>query len=142
MAYVMAVHAEKRDQQGRYCSLGETELLSDTGTPSWFAFFAGVRNEHNLEPIAPMRELPDDVSEQVRLAYEGLAECGDIVAMSWLSIDELLGFDYDAPLRFQGSGPGPRLKADTYRALFGDQIFDEANQLKALGADRIVYWIH
>jgi hypothetical protein len=138
----MAVYAEKRDQQGRYRSMGETELLSDTGTPSWFAFFADVRNEHNLDPIAPMRELPDDISEQVRRAYEGLAECGDIVAVSWLSIDELLSFDYDAPLRFHARGPGPRLKADTYRALLGDRIFDEAKQLKALGADRIVYWIH
>ena len=142
MAYVMAVYAERRDQYGRYRSMGETELLSDTGTPSWFAFFANVRNEHNIEPIVPMRELPEDVSAEVRHAYEGLAECGDIVAVSWLSVAELLSFDYDAPLRFDERGRGPRLKVYTYRHLLGDRIFDEASQLKALGADRVVYWLH
>lgn len=138
----MAVYAERRDSFGRYRCMGETELLSDTGTPSWFAFFADVRNEHRIEPIAPMRELPDDISAEVRRAYDGLAECGDIVAVSLLSVDELLSFDYDAPLRFDGHERGPRLTVDTYRQLLGDRIFDEASQLKALGADRVVYWIH
>lgn len=139
MGYVMDVYIERRDADGRFQSMGETELLSDWGNSPWFAFFADARNHHDIEPIVGPRALPEDASDEVRAAFEALRD--DIIGCSWLTVDELLAFDYDAPLRFKENRRDPSLRAETYRQLLGVRIIDDARELKAIGADRVVFWI-
>jgi len=63
-----------------------------------FAVLAGVRNRRNVRPIASCRGLPDDVSEEVREAWNRAQSFPEVHSASWLSLHELLTFDWDQPL--------------------------------------------
>ena len=56
-----------------------------------FAFLAGVRNYDAIKPIAEPRGLPSDLNDETFAQ-----ECEDYGhTPSWLSIDELLKYDYE-----------------------------------------------
>lgn len=112
-----------------------------------FAFLAGVRNYSAITPIAAPRGLPDDAV----MANDG-DDLGDH-SFSWLSMDELLAFDYGActedrrvmvqtgPNSWNGGAtaePGGG-KTTTYREYLMEGFFEELEKLKAAGADRIVF---
>ncbi|QWF16385.1 hypothetical protein [Lysobacter capsici] len=134
--------AERRDATGRFESMGETELLANRDYRR-FSFMAGVRNEYffNIVPISEPRGFPLDVSAFVReQAGESDADTSDIHSRSWLTVDELLTFDYDAPLRFSQRGRPQRLEADTYRDFLDEGFHPELELLQALGVERLVFW--
>lgn len=112
-----------------------------------FAFLAGVRNYSGVTPIASPRGLPDDAV----MADDG-DDLGDH-SFSWLSLDELLAFDYAAstedrrvtvqtgPNSWYGGAtaePGGG-KMMTYREYLMEGFFEELEKLKAAGAERIVF---
>lgn len=62
-----------------------------------FALLAGVRNSIEIEPITTPRGLPDDLSAALQAIWtEVEVWCHH---PSWLTLDELLRFDWDQPLR-------------------------------------------
>ena len=73
----------------------------------------------------------------------------DAHSASWFSLAELLAFDYEQIMedrrvtRNNDGGcicePGEG-KMMTYREFLGPNFFDEINQAKEKGADRIVFW--
>ncbi len=112
-----------------------------------FAFLAGIRNYSAITPIAKPRGLPDDAVETEYGAH------GGDHSHSWLSLEELLAFNYDAmtedrrvtvvmPGGWTNGGataePGGG-EAMTYREYLGEGFFEELQKLKAAGAERIVF---
>lgn len=120
-----------------------------------YGWLADVRNSSAVPPISQPRGLPDDVSAQVRLHHE---EWGwDAHSASWLTVDELLAFDYEAtfedrryrkqvgPKSWDGAAtaePGDG-KSTTYREFLGSQFFDDLaglNTLNKVKPTRVVFW--
>ena len=66
-----------------------------------FALLAGVRNSWDLEPIVPPRGLPDDASPEVKEKARLYEE--DAHNHSWLTLPEMLTFDFDKLLTFDGT---------------------------------------
>lgn len=110
-----------------------------------FGFLADVRNYSAVPPIAAQRGLPEDFDPEAH-------DVGDH-SYSWLTVEELLAFDYDQPLedrrvtRQTSTGiwngghtaePGGG-EMTTFRAFLGQCFFDDLEQLKAIGAGRIVF---
>jgi hypothetical protein len=138
--------AERRDKGGNWITI---DGLSPFNWRSYgiFGFLADVRNHSAVPPIAPQRGLPDDVDPATRDYYEDW-ENGNHGA-SWLTLRELLVFDYDQEFEDRrmirnGDGgvtcdPGEG-KRVTYREFLGDAYFDDIEELKAAGAERIVFW--
>jgi hypothetical protein len=119
---------------------------------SVFGFLAGVRNYSEVPPIAQPRGLPADASDRVKRSHDDWGFDGH--SASWLSIDELLAFDYEAtmedrrvnrqvgPNHWDGSctceaGEGRQM---TYRAFLGVGFFRDLAMLFEAGVDRIVFW--
>jgi hypothetical protein len=113
-----------------------------------FAFLAGVRNYSAITPIAQPRGLPDDC---VDTDDYNSARGGDH-SFSWLSIPELLAFDYEARMEdrritvTEGNFTNGAVTAEpgggetmTYREYLREGFFDELEKLKAAGAERIVF---
>ncbi len=111
-----------------------------------FGFLADVRNYSAIPPIAPQRGLPEDadVSTEEYL--------GDH-SYSWLSLDELLAFNYDQPVEdrrvMRQTGPNSWNggctaepgggEMTTYREFLGPKFFEDLDKLKAMGAERVVF---
>jgi hypothetical protein len=111
-----------------------------------FGFLADVRNYSAVPPISKPRGLPDDFTR------EEDDDLGDH-SFSWLSVEELLAFDYDAvvedrrytrqegPNYFNGGAtaePGQG-KMMTWREFLGEGFFGDLEKLKEMGAERIVF---
>lgn len=128
---------------------GKWEAISGFVPFDWrsygmFAFLAGVRNYSAVPPISEPRGLPDDAVQSDDL--------GDH-SFSWLSMDELLAFNYDQPLEdrryTRQEGPnffngGATAEAGegtmtTYREFLGKAFFADLEKLKAAGAERVVF---
>ena len=58
-----------------------------------FGFLADVRNYSNSEYLSEAKGLPDDISKEVQEKADDWE--GDGHSHSWLSVKELLDFDYD-----------------------------------------------
>ncbi|WP_262265532.1 hypothetical protein [Microvirga yunnanensis] len=103
---------------------------------SIFGFLADVRNYSAVRPISEPRGIPRDAVD--RDWWDDHHSC------SWLSTDELLAFDYDQVIEDRrGRGretvePGEG-KMMTYREFLGEGFFDDLEELKASGAERIVF---
>jgi hypothetical protein len=113
-----------------------------------FGFFADVRNYSHSPVIAEPRGLPDDVSSAIR--KEG--DWTDAHSHSWLTLAELLAYDYDQTFwdrRIERDGNGAALAEEgegehlPLREFLGTWYFTELDRLAALGAPedvRIVFW--
>jgi hypothetical protein len=114
-----------------------------------YGFLANVRNYSDVTPISEARGLPVDADY---VAEESEHWLGDH-SFSWLSLNELLAFDYDQPMEdrrvseqiapnvWSGAGtaqPGGG-KQTTYRDFLGEGFFEELEKLKTVGAERIVF---
>lgn len=113
-----------------------------------FGFLADVRNYSYSPVIAEPRGLPADVSAPVR------AEYGDDDwwhSASWLTVAELLGFDYDQVFEDLRSAawPGPvsvtpgQGERVTLREFLGEGFFERLGELAQLGDPnnvRVVFW--
>lgn len=128
------------------------EIFEHVRSYALFGFLADVRNYSEVPPIAPQRGIPDDVSGDVQAAYENWDS--DAHSSSWLSLAELLAFDYDqttedrrvtrqiGPRAWDGgctAEPGDG-KRTTFRAFLVDWYFAELERLKTIGAERIIFW--
>ena len=110
-----------------------------------YGFLAGVRNYSAIPPISEPRGLPDASPFVDGDEYEN--RLGDH-SFSWLSLDELTAFNYDAPLedrRVTRNGDGGRTcdsgegEMTTYRDFLGPSFFKDLEKLKAAGAERVVF---
>lgn len=116
-----------------------------------FGFLAGVRNYSDVIPISKPRGFPEGTSLSTNddryINWSGHSA-------SWLSIDELLNFDYDqitedrrctkVDIHGHMSGgetcnPGEG-KSMTYKEFLGSHFFKDLERLQLAGADRIVFW--
>jgi hypothetical protein len=133
------------------------ELIEGVNPFDWraygmYGFLAGVRNYSDVPPLAQPRGFPDDASAATKAKYEEWGR--DAHTPSWLSVDELSAFNYDAemedrrvtrqlaPNYFHGGctaepGGGETM---TYREFLGTEFFRDLEELRADGADRIVFW--
>lgn len=92
---------------------------------SMFAFLAGVRkNYNNCEPLAEPKGMPDDASDVARELEEYWGIEGH--SHSYLTLKELLEFDYDKTLEGEG-------EIVTYREELGPLFFEHLEALKTLG---------
>jgi hypothetical protein len=117
-----------------------------------FGFLADVRNYYAVPPIVPRRGLPGDLSSKAANYAESWGDDGH--SHSWLSVQELSEFDYDAPMvdRRVRRQIGPNIwsggytgsveegKLTTYREFLGRRFFNDLNRLKVVGASRVVFW--
>ena len=103
-----------------------------------YSFLADVRNYNRCIAIDKPRSLPINISYDVYKIYcEGKI---DNYSESYLSLDELLKFDYEKPCRIGEEG---HEVIPTYREFLGEDFFKELEQLKKLGPIddiRIVFW--
>lgn len=144
-------YAEKRNGE-RWVEVDCLPDAFDDRSYGTFGFLAGVRNYSGVTPIAQPRGLPNDVSDYVRGQYDSWG--GDGHTHSWLSLDELLAFDYSQPMedRRVTRQVGPNAwsggctaepgggKATTYREFLGPSFERGLNELKDAGVERIVFW--
>lgn len=143
--------AEKRNAEGKWEQVPELHPF-DWRSYGMYGWLAGVRNYSDVPPLSKPRGMPQDVSPDVA------AECehwdGDGHTHSWLSVDELAGFNYDSavedrrvtrqtgPNSWDGGqtcAPGEG-EMTTYRAFLGEKFFNDLDRLKEAGAERVVFW--
>jgi hypothetical protein len=142
---------------------GDGWLLVERNVMDWdlrtySAFLAGVRNTSLIPPIAEPRGIPSDMSKTVADEFASALADGilgsDAVAPSWLSLEELLAFDYDR--QFEDRQVGRRTPSGwidhavtaaagegrmvSYREFLGPGYFEELQRLFRSGAHRVVFW--
>lgn len=112
-----------------------------------FGFLADVRNYSAITPIAKRRGIPDDFHDKEH-PYRADDYYSDYHSHSWLSLEELLGYDYDQTVedrrvtidndggRTAEPGGGENM---TLREFLGEHYFSELERMKAAGVDRIVF---
>lgn len=122
------------DIDGMQRALGNGELTDElfSGVRHYglFGWLADVRNYSAVPPISQPRGLPDDVSSELYAVY--MEEEPDSHSATWLSLDELIDFNYDAYLEdrrvmINGNGgctarPGEGV-LETYRGFLPDVYF-------------------
>jgi hypothetical protein len=114
-----------------------------------FGFLADVRNYSHSPVIAEPRGLPDDVSPELRAEYD---EWGDCHSTSWLTLAELLAYDYDQTFwdrRVTKGNNGAALADEgegrhlTLREFLASSYFAQLDYLAKLGDPstvRVVFW--
>ena len=111
-----------------------------------FGFLADVRNYSHSPVIAEPRGVPDDASVKVRAEHDWWES--DAHSASWLTLAELLAYDYDQTFwdrRINGralaeEGEGVHLPL---REFLGEGFFGYLDGLRRLGDPenvRIVFW--
>lgn len=137
----MQAYAEKKvDGEWQNCT---PDNFFDIQCYALYGFLANVRNYAMVTPLSEPRGLPPDLSPEVsRVAEE---DNWHWHSTSWLSVAELIEFDYDQPVenrRVTGANTCPPGEGEmtTYRKLFPKLFFDDLEKLRDLEADRIVFW--
>lgn len=135
----ISIFAEKKNDQGAFIALDFAPF--DNRSYGVFGFLAGVRNYSGVPPISPPRGAPEGSS--MSMEY-----WGDHHSHSWLSVQELAAFDYNAMVEdrrvtINNSGgctcaPGEG-KTMTWREFLGEGFMEDLAELVRLGADRIVF---
>lgn len=136
-------------EKGKWTFSGLTPF--DWRSYGMFGFLAGVRNYSKAEPIAKGRGVPADLSPEVKESEESWDMDGH--SHSWVSLKELLDFDYDKKfydMRVMRDGNGAaearsleEAHHTTYREFLGEGFFEELEELKQLGKPenvRVVFW--
>lgn len=125
-------------------------LVFDGRNYGIFGFLADVRNYSHSPVIAEPRGMPDDVTPEVR----GGGEWTDAHSHSWLTLAELLAYDYEQVFwdrRITRDGNGAALAEEgegehlPLREFLGAWFFSELDRLAALGPPedvRIVFWFN
>jgi hypothetical protein len=148
------IHAYVEVKRDGIWVLTEEDVISNRAY-GLFGFLADVRNYSHCQPISPVKGLPKDVSKQV----QGLSDYWDCDghSHSWLSLKELLDFDYSQMLwdrrvtkkvgancwngaALADEGEGQHL---TYKEFLGKWFFDILENLEAYGEPedvRLVFW--
>ena len=145
-------YAEVLDSDGTWVlSDWEDDIHRDYGL---FGFLADVRNYSHVPTISEPRGLPDDVTESIRTEYESST---DWFSPSWLSLAELLAFDYGqmfwdrrvekqtGPNSWDGAAlaePGEG-EIISLREFLPAQFFTTLDELSAYGPPetvRLVFW--
>ena len=102
-----------------------------------FWFLADVRNYSNSEYLSEAKGLPDDISKEVQEKADDWE--GDGHSHSWLSVKELLDFDYDKTFFYD-----LEKETETYTSFLGKHFFDDLEILKNLDENpenvRVVFW--
>lgn len=144
-------YAERKNADGQWEMVPDLRPF-DSRNYGVFGFLAGVRNYSALTPISDPRGFPPDANARVAADYESWST--DAHSASWLSVDELAAFDYDAicedrrvtrqisPNHYDGGCtcyPGEG-KKQTYREFLGGWFFDDLKKLQEAGAERVVFW--
>jgi hypothetical protein len=138
-------YAERRDENGNWGDLDFAPF--DYRSYRTFGFLANVRNYSAVESISEARGLPKDLSPGVKEAVEGWGSDGH--NHSWLSVEELLAFDYDAVTEDRRvtiannggcTAPPGGGKRMTFRKFLGDRFFTDLVKLQDIGAERVVFW--
>lgn len=144
-------HAERKNASGAWEKIDGLEPF-DWRAYGMFRFLAGVRNYSNVPQIAERRGFPEDASKAVAANYESWGD--DARSASWLTAEELLAFNYDAPCEdrrvtrqlgpnhWSGGctcAPGEGQQT-TFREFLGEGFFEELRKLQEAGAERVVFW--
>ena len=115
-----------------------------------FGFLAGVRNYSAVPPISASRGLPKDTSVGVLVEWDKWGMYAH--SASWLTLAELLAFDYEAEFEdrrvTRGIDGGARANPGegtltTFREFLGEELFSDLGRLETLGDPkdtRIVFW--
>lgn len=146
------IHAyvEQCDENGTWTHTPELPDVFDYRNYNLFGWLVGVRNYSAVPPIAEPRGLPTGVSEVVQADLREWDS--DAHSVSWLSLDELQAFDYDATvedrrIKVGNSGahtaePGGGTMT-TYRDFLGTSYFADLERLVLAaerGPVRVVFW--
>jgi hypothetical protein len=117
---------------------------------AWFGFLADVRNYSHSPVIAAPRGLPDDADLDAEEREDALW-C-DFHSHSWLTLAELLAYDYDQVIwdrRITKGGNGAALAEEgegqhlPLREFLGETFFRRLQLLAELGKPedvRLVFW--
>ena len=125
-----------------------------------FSFLADVRNYSDVECIKSLQGLPVDsdwlntlsaygfdlssmsekvIPESQRISHkEEIEMSADYHSHSWLTLQELIDFDYDQNIFNKSTN-----SQSTYRDLFGNNFFKDIQVLKELGNAenvRVIFW--
>lgn len=157
---------QKRDSEGKWIEIDGNfggDFEPSTVPFNWrsyglFGFLANVRNYSEVPPISEPRGLPADFKDpdEDPRGWMGLEEeyrdVGDH-SRTWLSVQELLDYDYDQIIedrRTTGRLPSGVIsgavtcapgKGDfqKLREFLGDGFFSDLEELKRIGAERLVF---
>ncbi len=106
---------------------------------SMFSWLAGVRNYQQHPVFSQPRELPLDVSRELKEEAEKLGMDGH--SHSWLALDELLEVDYKKTIKLTDHNEE---RTVTLKEHLGQAYFDILNMLEPLADDphdiRLVFW--
>lgn len=105
-----------------------------------FSWLGGVRHgiAPHVTPLADRRCLPGDMSWPVTEAYATLQESA--FAMSWVTVQELLDFDYDAVVTDLRPAYASPDRLVHYHELLGQAYLEQLAKLSRVGPGRIVFW--
>lgn len=139
MGIDILVLGERQRDDGSFEQVDTADALGDRNDIH-FAFLADVCNTDEVVPFAKPRGLPRDVSNGVlgvicRQLFRGVM----VHSFSWLSIAELVAFDYDAVVTYQGDPPEADSNGMTWREYLDTTYFLELAALEQAGVDRIVF---
>lgn len=142
----------ERKKNGKWEKVGEVFSLDDwskeyykkdkTDSPfywrsySMFGFLANVRNYDKCKPLAEPKGFPYDASDEVVSEFDQWEF--DAHSASYLTVKELLDFDYDKTFYNEIDQ-----KYISYRENLRANFFEQLEELKALGNPedvRIVFW--
>ena len=140
----------ERLEDGRY-ETDTSDRFFDWRHHGMWSFLGGWDEDLGVPCIARERGFPADGVQIEPFMSEGLPS--DIFGMSWLSVQELLDYDYDTAFvgRFRnledGDGhvigyiPDPEAATNiTVRTFLAPDYFKELARLAASGAERIVFF--
>lgn len=126
-------HAERKDESGNWVHIDMVDPLGGRYYPV-FIFLAGVRSDGECQPISNPRGMPDDVCQKTRSDHDSWG--WDAHSASWLSIDELLSFDYSQVIE-----PNQyTCERQTLAEFLGPTFQKNLAALKEAGAERVVFW--
>jgi hypothetical protein len=121
-------------KNGKWVGADNDDILCDRSYAR-FAFFADVRNNVDVDPISKPRGLPKDTNCFIKYDYH---------SHSWLSLRELIEFNYDQPfsksqdsvdreINYWARGKTKILNDGSYRALLDEHYFKDLEKLKTYG---------
>jgi hypothetical protein len=133
-------HVEQQQPDGTWVHRDPTTPIFDFGHAyGVFGFLGGVANGAHVPPISAPRGIPADASAATRDAADadGVNLSGHF-NHSWLTVDELVAFDYGSTFLNHHTG-----EDITFRAFLGRFFLDDVLALARMNAERptrVVFW--